>query len=166
MFHRFCIVLVDVSSPPCFQPQRHISQAPSGTRNGLRQQDRRIGKERSWSLFGDNFRVSAKGGGLFESHPPPLQKERTKGKESLWLLEAPVRKMILQMHTPVRTSQCGSRQTPAWTQSVHLDAPGQRHGQQPVSGTADPRSSQTGQLSHLGAPLTQPKHVRAHRGSE
>ena len=34
----------------------------------------------------------------------------------------------------------------AWTQSVHLDAPGQRHGQQPVSGTADPRSSQTGQV--------------------
>ena len=27
---------------------------------------------------------------------------------------------------------------PAWTQSVHLDAPGQRHGQQPVSGTANP----------------------------
>ena len=26
----------------------------------------------------------------------------------------------------------------AWTRSVHLDAPGQRHGQQPVSGTADP----------------------------
>ena len=27
---------------------------------------------------------------------------------------------------------------PAWTRSVHLDAPGQRHGQQPVSGTAGP----------------------------
>ena len=27
---------------------------------------------------------------------------------------------------------------PAWTRSVHLDAPGQRHRQQPVSGTADP----------------------------
>ena len=27
---------------------------------------------------------------------------------------------------------------PAWTRSVYLDAPGQRHGQQPVSGTADP----------------------------
>ena len=26
----------------------------------------------------------------------------------------------------------------AWTRSVPLDAPGQRHGQQPVSGTADP----------------------------
>ena len=42
------------------------------------------------------------------------------------------------MHTPARSSQCWSRQTPAWTWSVHLDAPGQRHGQQPVSGTADP----------------------------
>ena len=38
--------------------------------------------------------------------------ERTKGKESLGLLEAPVRKTILQMHTPARTSQCWSRQTP------------------------------------------------------
>ena len=33
---------------------------------------------------------------------------------------------------------------PPW--SVHLHAPGQWHGQQPVSGTADPRSSQTGQV--------------------
>ena len=38
-------------------------------------------------------------------------KERTKGKESFWLLEAPVRKTILQMHTPACTSQCWSRQT-------------------------------------------------------
>ena len=27
---------------------------------------------------------------------------------------------------------------PACTRSVHLDAPGQRHGQQPISGTGDP----------------------------
>ena len=73
-------------------------------------------------------------------------KERKNGKESLWLLEAPVRKIILRMHTPARSTQCWSRQTPAWTRSVHLDAPGQRHGQQPFSGTADPRSSQTGQF--------------------
>ena len=66
--------------------------------------------------------------GLLDSRTPP-----------------PLRKMILQMHTAARSSQCWSRQTPAWT-SVHLDAPGQRHGQQPVSGTADPRSSQTGQV--------------------
>ena len=33
-------------------------------------------------------------------------KEGTKGKESWWLLEAPVRKIILQMHPPAHTSQC------------------------------------------------------------
>ena len=43
--------------------------------------------------------------------PPPENKERKNGKESLWLLEAPVRKIILQMHTPARSSQCWSRQT-------------------------------------------------------
>ena len=37
------------------------------------------------------------------------KKERKNGKESLWLLEAPVWKIILQMHTPA--SQCWSRQT-------------------------------------------------------
>ena len=72
-----------------------------------------------------------------QNPPPPARcraqknKERKNGKESSWLLGAPVRKMILQMHTPARTSQCWSRQTPAWTRGVHLDAPGQRHGQQP-----------------------------------
>ena len=40
-------------------------------------------------------------------------------------------------HTGVRKSVLESA-NPAWTRSVHLDAPGQRHGQQPVSGTADP----------------------------
>ena len=50
-------------------------------------------------------------------------------------------------HTPpAPTSQYWSRQTPARTRRVPLDAPGQRHGQQPVSGTANPRSSQTGQV--------------------
>ena len=42
---------------------------------------------------------------------PLLSKDRTTAKESLWSLEVPVRKMILQMHTPARTSQCWSRQT-------------------------------------------------------
>ena len=32
---------------------------------------------------------------------------------------------------PPPSHQCWSRQTPAWTRSVPLDAPGQRHGQQP-----------------------------------
>ena len=73
------------------------------------------------------------------------EKERKKGKESWWLLEAPVRTSVLQMHTPARTSQCWSRQTPTWTRSVHLDALGQRHGQQPRLRDGRSWSSQTGQ---------------------
>ena len=40
-------------------------------------------------------------------------------------------------HPSAHTSVLESA-NPAWTRSVHLDAPGQRHGQQPISGTADP----------------------------
>ena len=92
-------------------------------------------------------------------YPPP---------PTLWLLEAPVRKIILQMHTPARTSQCWSRQTPAWTRSVHLDAPGQRHGQQPVSGTADPGvvkqdKSSRGSVDTTKTPLG-PQRVRMSSG--
>ena len=43
------------------------------------------------------------------SPPPKEENERTTGKAALWLLEAPVRKIILQMHTPARTSRCWSR---------------------------------------------------------
>ena len=39
------------------------------------------------------------------------EKERKKGKESLRLFEAPVKKIILQMHTAAHTSLCWSRQT-------------------------------------------------------
>ena len=71
-------------------------------------------------------------GGWGVPDPPPLR-----------LLEAPVRKIILQMHTPARSSQCWSLQTPhglgvcIW---MHL-----------VNGTtrlwdSRPRSSQTGQV--------------------
>ena len=54
------------------------------------------------------------------------------------LLEAPVRKIYpADAHTSTHQSVLQSA-NPAWTWSVHLDAPGERHGQQPVSGTADP----------------------------
>ena len=90
--------------------------------------------------------VSTGGGRVVQrlSTPPRSSPEYRSPPPALWLLEAPVRKIILQMHTPARSSQCWSRQTPAWTRSVHLDAPGQRHGQQPVSGTADPQSRSSG----------------------
>ena len=77
-------------------------------------------------------------------------------------LEAPIRTIIPQMHTPARTSQCWSRQTPAWTS---LEC---------ASGCTWPTARATARLRDgrpwisqtAGAPLTQPKHVRTHRGSE
>ena len=41
------------------------------------------------------------------------------------------------MHTPSALKSVLEWANRAWTRGVHLDAPGQRHGQQPVSGTAD-----------------------------
>ena len=92
------------------------------------------------------------------------EKERTKGKESLWLLEAPVGKMIPQMHTPARTSQCWSRQTRhglgvcIWMHLVNSTGNSLSPGQ-PTPGVIK-------QDIHPGAPLTRPKDDRTHRGSE
>ena len=58
-------------------------------------------------------------------------------------------------HKPVLESA-----NPAWTWSVHLDALGQRHGQQPVYGTADPGVVKQDTSS------VDTKHVRTHRGPE
>ena len=61
-------------------------------------------------------------------NPPPPQK----------LLEATVRKIILQMHTPARSSQCWSRQTQHGLGvciGMHLVT---GKGNSPVSGTDDP----------------------------
>ena len=46
--------------------------------------------------------------------------------------------MTIHPPPPPPTGNRHQSANPAWTRSVHLDAPGQRHGQQPVSGTADP----------------------------
>ena len=72
------------------------------------------------------------------------RRRRRKGKrERIIVVEAPVRPA--DAHPSEHKSVLESA-NPTWTRSAHLDAPGQRHGQQPVSGTADPRSSQTGQV--------------------
>ena len=91
-------------------------------------------------LFWDDYHQIKLGGPTLpptvQTLPPPPPR----------LLEAPVRKIILQMHTPARSSQCWSRQTPhglggcAW---MPLD---NGTANSPVSGTADLRSSQTGQV--------------------
>ena len=57
---------------------------------------------------------------------------------------------------------------PAWTRSVHLDAPGQRHGQQPVSGTADPGVAKQDKSSRGSVDTTKtrsdPQRVRTSSG--
>ena len=57
---------------------------------------------------------------------------------------------------------------PAWTRSVHLDAPGQRHGQQRVSGTADPGVVQQDKSSRGSVDTTKtrsdPQRVRMSSG--
>ena len=57
---------------------------------------------------------------------------------------------------------------PAWTRSVHLDAPGQRHGQQPVSGTADPGAVKQDKSSRGSVDTTKtrsdPQRVRTSSG--
>ena len=79
-----------------------------------------------------------------------------------------VGKIILQMHTPASTSQCWSQQTPAWTRSVHLDAPGHRHGQQPAFGTADPEVVKQDKSSGGSVDTTKtrsgPRRVRMYNG--
>ena len=58
--------------------------------------------------------------------------------------------------------------TQAWTQSVHLDAPCQRHGQQPVSGTADPAVIKQNKSSKASIDTTKtragPERVRRSSG--
>ena len=67
----------------------------------------------------------------------------------MWLLEAPVRKIILQMHTAARTSQCWSRQTQWMTppHGVHHALPMGRHPLVPGQGWRNPGSADT----HLAA---------------
>ena len=56
----------------------------------------------------------------------------------------------------------------AWTRSVHLDASGQRHGQQPVSGTADPGVVKQDKSSRCSVDTTKtrsgPQRVRMSSG--
>ena len=83
--------------PPCTPQGRANMESPEEPGQGGKvTQGEATGQDR---LRSPQIVQSTKGG-----------KERTKGKESSWLLEAPVRK-ILQMHTPARTSQCWSWQT-------------------------------------------------------
>ena len=70
----------------------------------------------------------------------------TNGKESLWVLEAPVRKILLQMHTPARTSQCWSLQTPPMDSECASGYTWSTARATARLQDSRPRSSQTGQV--------------------
>ena len=58
---------------------------------------------------------------------------------------------------------CWSRQTPAWNRSVHLDAPGQRHGQQPTPGVVKQDKSSGGSVDTTET-RSDPQRVRMSSG--
>ena len=101
-----------------------------------------LSKERSHSLCRILlFSVDA------NARPPPRSPKRVqsaeggKGKDKRERITVVVRSPCQENPADTHTGKHKSvleLANPAWTRSVHLDAAGQWHGQQPVSGTADP----------------------------
>ena len=66
------------------------------------------------------------------------EKERTRGTRIIVVVRSPCQENYPADAHPRTHKSVLEPANPAWTRSVHLDAPGQRHRQQPVSGTAGP----------------------------
>ena len=66
------------------------------------------------------------------------RRRRRKGKTFIVVVRSPCQENYPADAHPSALKSVLESANPAWTWSVHLDAPGQRHGQQPVSRTADP----------------------------
>ena len=83
--------------------------APQGRKNG------EGGEETGQGERDEPRRVTGQGRPRSPKTVQSAEGEQGKEKQErimwLWLLEAPVRKIILQIHTPARSSQCWSRQT-------------------------------------------------------
>ena len=133
-----------VPDPPPPSLQQHAPpppNAPQGRKNG------EGGEETGQGERDEPRRVTGQGRARSPKTVQSAEGGEGKGKrERIIVVVGSPCQEILQMHTPARTSQCWGRQTQyglgvcIW---MHL---GQRHGQRPVSGTADPRSSPTGQV--------------------
>ena len=78
-------------------------------------------------------------------------------------------RIIVVVRSPQRAQVSAGSANPAWTRSVHLDAPGQRHGQQPVAGTADPGVVKQDESSTGSVDMTKtrsdPQRVRMCKGT-
>jgi hypothetical protein len=148
-----------IVNPPCPSPQQHVPPPPFSSQDRTNRESPEEAGQGEREPRGEVTR---------QGRPRGAERRRRqrKGqeKESLWLSEALVRKIILQMHTPARTSQCWSRQTQhglrvcIWMHLVNGT------GSIPSLGQPTPESSN--RTSHSGAQWTQPEHLRTHRGSE
>ena len=76
--------------------------------------------------------------GLVPPPPPPVKEGKDKRERIIVVVRRPCQENYPADAPPSAHKSVLESANPAWTRSVHLDAPGQRHGQQLVSGTADP----------------------------
>ena len=116
-----------------------------------------------------------RGRGLPPPPPPGVQSvEGGKGKDKRERIIGVVRSPCQEndpadAHPSAHKSVLESA-NPAWTRSVHLDAPGQRQGQQPVSGTADPGVVKQDKSSRGSVDTTKtrsgPQRVRVYHGEK
>ena len=105
------------SSPPPWRAPEEPGQGEKVTQGEARGQDR----PRSPQMV-----QGAKGG-----------KGKDERERIIVVVRSPYQENPADAHPSAHKSMLESANL-AWTRSVHLDAPGQRHGQQPVSGSADP----------------------------
>ena len=70
--------------------------------------------------------------------PPPQGKGKEKRERIIVVVRSPCQENYPADAHPSALKSVLESANPAWTRSVYLDAPGQRDGQQPVSGTAEP----------------------------
>ena len=95
------------------------------------------------------------------------ERERPNRECIVVVVTCPCQENCADAHTCAHWSVLESA-SPAWTRRVYVDAPGQRHGQWPVSGTADPRVVKQGKSSRGSVDTTRqssdPQRVRMFSG--
>ena len=137
--------------PPPFTPQDRMNrESPEEAGQGEGKQGEVTGQGRPHS---PKMVQSAEGGNVRDERERIIVVVRSPGQENY----------PADVHTSAHKSVLESA-NPAWTRSVHLDAPGQQSGQQPVSGTADPGVVIQDKSFRVSVDTT--KRVQTLRGSE
>ena len=125
--------LAPSSTPSLQQHAPRPPNAPQGRQNG------ESGEEAGQGERDEPRRVTGQGR---PRSPKTVQSAEEQGKEKreriIVVVRSPCQENYPADAHPSALKSVLESANPAWTRSVRLDAPGQRHGQQPVSGTADP----------------------------